>query len=317
LRHGWYAACHRIGVAEERMMSDLTGAAYINGEYTSAADANITMFDSGFIGGVAVFDTMACWQGRLFKLPVHLARFERSAHAAMIPLRARGDELQKIVIETTRRSELRDAYVQAIATRGLRPSPSAPSNDPSLIVYAVPYVWMAPPEKIKTGISVIVPSIRNWSPRTVDPKIKNFNRMHSHMARLEADRSGADDVVMADEHGYLTESRGANVFVVRNGTLYTPTSGILEGITRQTVFEIADELDIPAAERDLTPYDLYVADEAFLCTTAGGIIPIVDADSRQVGCGEPGEITGRVYDRYWERHRSGPDTTPVFTTEEA
>ena len=154
----------------------------------------------------------------------------------------------------------------------------------------------------------------NFARSTIDPKIKNFNRMHSHMARLEADLSGADDVVMADERGHLTESRGANVFLIRNSTLYTPTSGILEGITRQTVFEIADDLSVPAAERDLTPFDLYVADEAFLCTTAGGIIPIIEADGRQIGCGTPGEITRRVSDRYWERHQSGPDTTPVYTT---
>jgi branched-chain amino acid aminotransferase len=110
----------------------------------------------------------------------------------------------------------------------------------------------------------------------------------------------------------LTENRGSNVVVVRAGTLYTPTSGILEGITRETVFEIAAEFGIPAAERDLTPFDLSVADEAFLCTTAGGIIPVVEADGRRVGTGKPGPLTMRITDRYWERHLDGPETTPVF-----
>jgi branched-chain amino acid aminotransferase len=110
----------------------------------------------------------------------------------------------------------------------------------------------------------------------------------------------------------LTESRGANMFLVRGGKLYTPVSGILEGITRETVFEIAEDLGLKAAERDLTPFDLYTADEAFLCTTAGGIIPIVNVDGRHVGPGHPGEITKRVLDRYWERHLDGPDATPVF-----
>jgi branched-chain amino acid aminotransferase len=128
---------------------------------------------------------------------------------------------------------------------------------------------------------------------------------------MEADLAGADDVVLLDDRGMLTESRGANIFVVRAGKLYTPTSGILEGITRETVFEIAAETGLPAAERDLTPYDLYVADEAFLCTTAGGIIPIVAADGRRVGAGTPGPLTRRIADRYWARHRDGPDTTPV------
>jgi branched-chain amino acid aminotransferase len=305
---------HPYGRFGTRMggVGEITGMAWINGEFAAAEDAKISIFDSGFIGGVAIFDTMACWQGNLFKLPVHLARFERSAHAAMVPLLLCGDELKDVVIETTRRSGLRDAYVQALATRGRRPSPSAWSNERTLIVYAVPYVWMAPREKIARGISVIVPSVRNWSPTVIDPKVKNFNRLHSYFARLEADRQGADDVVMVDEHGLLTESRGSNVFVVRASRLYTPTSGILEGITRETVFEIAAEFGLPAAERDLTPYDLYVADEAFLCTTAGGIIPVVEADGRRVGTGKPGPITMRITDRYWERHLDGPDTTPVF-----
>ena len=291
----------------------LTGAASINGEFVPADEAKVSIFDSGFIGGVAVFDTLACWQGGLFKLPQHRARFERSAHAAMIPLRFSGEELEAIIIETTRRSGLRDAYVQAIATRGRRPTPSMPSNEPTLIVYAVPYVWLWPREKADSGISVIIPAIRQWPAAVVDAKIKNFNRMHTHLARMEAERAHADDVVLVDDRGHLTESRGANVFVVRGGTLYTPQSGILEGITRQTVFEIAAEMGIPAAERDLTPFDLYTAEEAFLCSTAGGIYPIAEADGREVGPGGIGPITMSVRERYWERHLSGPDITPVFS----
>lgn len=293
-------------------MSAMSGMAWINGEFVSTQDAQISIFDSGFIGGVSIFDTLACWHGGIFKLHAHLARFERSAHASMIPLKVSGDALADLVIETTRRSELREAYVQVIATRGRRPSPSIPSNEPTLIVYAIPYVWLAPADKLETGISVIIPSTQNWSSTVVDPKIKNFNRMHSYMAKLAADNAGADDVVMLDAQGRLTESRGANLFVVRNGTIYTPIGGILEGITRETVFEIAAELGVPANERDMTPFDLYVADEAFLSTTAGGIIPIAKADGRIVGSGTRGPITTAVHERYWAMHEAGPHVTPVF-----
>ena len=136
--------------------------------------------------------------------------------------------------------------------------------------------------------------------------------MHTHLARLEAERANADDVVLLDDRGLLTESRGANVFLVRGGALYTPRGGILEGIARETVFEIAAALGIPFAERDLTPYDLYTADEAFLCSTAGGIFPVVVVDGRTVGRGSLGSITQRIRERYWERHLSGPDVTPVL-----
>jgi branched-chain amino acid aminotransferase len=294
------------------MTETTRGAAYVNGEFVPVEAAAISIFDSGFIGGVSVFDTLACWEGGIFKLSRHRERFERSAHAAMIPLPCSGTELEALIVETTRRSGLRNAYVQVIATPGRRFAASLPSHGQTLIVYAIPYVWLWPEEKAESGISIIIPTVRQWPAAVVDAKIKNFNRMHSHLARLEADRSHADDIVFVDDRGLLTESRGANVFLVRGGGLYTPRSGILEGITRETVFEIADELALPAAERDLTAYDLYTAEEAFLCSTAGGIFPIAEVDGRRVGAGAIGPLTRRIRERYWERHLSGPDVTPVY-----
>jgi branched-chain amino acid aminotransferase len=132
------------------------------------------------------------------------------------------------------------------------------------------------------------------------------------MAKLEASRSGADEVVLLDQQGFLTEGRSANLFLVRRGKLFTPAEGVLAGITRETIFEIADAESIPAAQAFLTAYDLYSADEAFLCTTAGGIFPIARADGRAIGSVVPGPITRLVDDRYWQRHLDGPDTTPVF-----
>jgi branched-chain amino acid aminotransferase len=118
---------------------------------------------------------------------------------------------------------------------------------------------------------------------------------------------------MLDQQGFLTEGRGSNLVLVRAGALYTPAEGILQGITRETVFEIAAEQGLPAAQAALTPYDLYAADEAFLCTTAGGIIPIVQADGRTIGDGRPGAVTARINDCYWQRHLEGTDTTVVYS----
>lgn len=293
-------------------MAELTGVVYINGEYMPAADARISLFDTGFIAGINVFDTIACWQGRIFKLGAHLARFRRSVHAAAIPLREDDERLAQIVVETTRRSGLRDAYIQVIATRGVRTSYQTWPEQPTLIVYAVPYIWIVPPERIARGISVVTPSTRTMPPQTLDPKIKTLNRLHSYLAKLAGNQAGADEVILLDLQGFLTEGRGSNVFLVRDGALLTPAEGILQGITRETVFEIAAEQGLPARQTALTPYDLYAADEAFLCTTAGGIIPIVAADGRTIGAGRPGPITARITERYWERHLDGPDTTVVF-----
>lgn len=293
-------------------MSVPAGVAWINGEFVSTAEARVSIFDSGFMGGVSVFDTLACWKGGIFKLRQHLERFERSAHAAAIPLPLRGAALADVVVETTRRAGHRDAYVQVIVTRGLRYT-TPPGPQPStLIVFSIPYIWIGGEAKVDSGLSAIVPSIRNTPVSTLDPKIKNFNRFHQHLAGLEATSAGVDDVVLLDQHGYLTESRGANVFLIQAGSLYTPALGVLQGITRQTVFEIAEEFGLPLYERDLTPYDLYTADEAFLSSTAGGILPLVLVDGRRIGDGVPGPLTRRIHDRYWERHLSGPDVTLVF-----
>src|SRR5688500_8887941 len=156
------------------IMQVLNGVACIDGEFVPAEEATVSIFDSGFIGGVSIFDTLACWQGGLFKLPQHRARFERSAHAAVIPLRCSGAELEALIVETTRRAGLRNAYVQVIATRGRRPSPSMPSHEPTLIVYAIPYVWLWPQEKADSGLSLVIPSIRQWPAAVVDAKVRNF-----------------------------------------------------------------------------------------------------------------------------------------------
>lgn len=293
-------------------MAEIRGMAWINGEFVAARDLTISVFDSGFVGGVAVFDTLACWAGRLFKLDAHLDRFERSTHAAAIPLPLGRKELAAVIIETVRRSGLREAYVQIIATRGVRSSPLNWENPPTLIVYAIPYYWIGGEDKVDSGLKVMISATRNLPVASLDAKIKNFNRLHSYMAKLESDHAGADEAVLLDHNGYLTEGRGANLFLVLRGELYTPALGILQGITRETVFEIADEFGITRHERDLTPYDLYSAEEAFFSSTAGGIIPVVQADGRRIGSGIPGPLTRRIHDRYWERHERGPDTTPVF-----
>jgi branched-chain amino acid aminotransferase len=175
----------------DRAMQTLQGMAYVNGDFVPADEASVSIFDSGFIGGVSVFDTIACWDGGLFKLQQHRARFERSAHAAMIPLPLCGAELEGIIVETTRRSGQRRAYVQAIATRGRRSTPSMPSNEPTLIVYAVPYVSLWPEEKAESGISVMIPSIRQWPAAVVDAKIKTFRTEQRRVASLP--RSAACD----------------------------------------------------------------------------------------------------------------------------
>lgn len=293
-------------------MAQGDGVMFIDGKFSSASEGKIPVLDAGFWMGINVFDTLSARQGYIFKVRAHVDRFYRSAHAIRIAIPYTKDELSQLIVEVTRRSGLADAYIQCIATRGFRSPAPIDQWKPSTIIYAIPYFTVVPQKAIDEGAKIRISSIRNLGLHSVDAKIKNFNRLHSYLARLEAIDSGADDAIMLDADGYVTEGRGANVFAVTGGTLYTPSEGMLLGITRETVFEIADREGIPWREVRMTPYDLYNADEVFYATTAGAIIPITDVDHRTIGDGRPGPVTARISQIYQQMHVDPQYSTPVY-----
>jgi branched-chain amino acid aminotransferase len=290
---------------------------YINGEFIPADRASLPLMDAGFWLGINVFDVLSVRQGVIFKLEAHVNRFYRALHAVRIEIPFTREAFGELIVETVRRSDLADSYIQTIATRGMRGDGPISTWPPTLIVNALPYFEIVAPDVAAQGLRVRIASVRNVPIQSVDAKIKTFNRLHSYLARLEALDAGADDAIMLDLEGYVTEGRGANVFIVRGGRLYTPPEGLLEGITRETVFELATADGLPASEERLTPYDLYNADEVFYCTTAGGIMPIVEVDRRQIGNGKPGTVTERLREAYWTAHVSGPYATPIPVKEPA
>jgi branched-chain amino acid aminotransferase len=287
---------------------------YVNGEYVPREQARISIFDVGFLRGDAVFDTTSAWNGRIFKLPAHLERLELSLRAARIACPLPPKALADVVVETTRRSGLRNAYVQTIVTRGEPPVGVRDLTQcrPSLIVFAIPYVWILNREQIASGGRGSIVSTRALPVQCLDPKIKSLSRQHFDLAMLQGKFAGADVSLMLDLDGHVTEGPGFNLFAVKNGTMYSPPEGILMGITRQTVFELAAEHGLPVREAQLTAYDLYAADEIFLTSTAGGIMPLVELDGRAIGDGRPGPVSQRVHDLYWALRESGRDGTPVF-----
>ncbi len=287
---------------------------YVNGEYVPKDQARISVFDFGFLRGDAVFDTTSAWNGRIFKLSAHLERFELSLRAARIPCPLPLEELRGVIVETTRRCGLRNAYIQTIVTRG---EPPLGVRDlaqcrPGLIVFAVPYVFILNPEQIRAGGRAMIASTRALPVQSLDPKIKSLSRLHFDLATLQGKAAGMDVALMLDLDGHVTEGPGFNVFVVKGGELFSPPDGILMGITRQTVFELASENQIPAREAQLTTYDLYAADEVFLTSTAGGIMPLVEIDGRPIGDGKPGPVGQRIHGLYWALRESGRDGTPIF-----
>ena len=284
------------------------GIAYVDGEYLPAGEAKISIFDVGFTRGDAVYDTVSVWKGWFFRLDDHVARFLRSCAGMRLTCPHPPALLRRILAGCVDRAGLEDAYVQMIVTRGS--FPSITRRDPRLctnrfVAFALPYIWIASPEKQEAGIDLLVAENRRTPAEAIDPRVKNFNWMDLQRGLFEALDRGADTAVLCTPAGHLAEGPGFNLFVVKRGGLLTPRSNVLEGITRRTVLELATEVGVTAREADLTSADLREADEAFLSSTAGGIMPVARVDGEPLGAGKPGPVSRRIRALYWEKRETG------------
>lgn len=290
------------------------GCAWIEGRFLPIAEARIPILDWGFLRGDCTYDTIHVWRGRFFRLQDHLDRFLRNAGRLRLALPVDRAGLEAILHGCVARAGLADAYVQAIATRGL---PPAGSRDPRLCTnrlyaYAVPFIWIATPERQEKGLQLVVSSVPRVPEASVDPTIKNFNWVDLLGGLFQALDQGADLPVLVDAHGDLTEGPGFNLFLVRSGRLLTPERGVLDGITRRTVIELAELLQIPVEIRSVAARELDDrAEEVFATSTAGGILPITRVDGRTLGDGTPGPITRRQRELDWQAHTDPRWSEPV------
>jgi len=287
---------------------------YVNGKYRPSEEATISVFDHGLLYGDGVFDTMFASYGYIFKIDQHLARFARSLRAIRLEIPTPIADLRRAVIDTVARNGLNNAYIKVVATRGISAEPLLDPRGctPTVIIFARPYLSLADPAKVSTGLHAKVTSIRRVGMQALDPRIKSLNYLNLVLARMEAYAAGCDEALLLDDHGYVCEAPGYNVFLVREGHVVTPAYSILEGITRETVLELSAELDIPSEIRAVSPYELAVADEVFLTSTAGGLVPITRVDGQAVGSGKPGPIFSqltRAYDALQESGRFGTQIT--------
>ncbi|KGE04506.1 aminotransferase class IV [Pseudohaliea rubra] len=280
---------------------------FINGEYLPLSAARVSPVDQGFLLGDGVFDVVSAWKGRIFKLEAHLDRFFDSIQAARLNHAMDRDAWKEAIIETTRRNRLADASIRFIVTRGEPDGVVADPRvfSPTCIVWAAPYVFLADEEKRRGGIRLMISATRGFPADTLDPRYKCLDRLHSQLIRLEALEAGYDDALWLDHSGHVSESAASNLFIVKKGVLYTPAAGILRGITRDTVLELASELAIPWQERKLSAFDVYVADEVFTCSTAGGVLPVREVAGRTIQGATPGPITRALDSAYWEMREAG------------
>jgi branched-chain amino acid aminotransferase len=208
------------------------------------------------------------------------------------------------VCEACRQNGLRDGYIRLLVTRGIGDLGLSPwlCPKPSVVIIADKIV-LYPPEYYLTGLSIATVPTRRVGPAAVPPMIKSLNYLNNILAKIEARQAGALEAIMLNEAGFVAECTGDNIFIVHKGRLLTPASqqGALKGITRETIFSIAQQLGIPLEEHELTRYDLWNADECFLTGTGAEVIPVVKLDGREIGDGKPGPVTGRVLTEFRQR----------------
>ena len=296
-------------------MSKQEAIVYVNGEFLPKREAKISVFDQGVIFGDGVFDTLVATNGYLFKLDPHVDRLFRSAKAVKIDIGRSREEIKKLIVETVRRNGLRDAYVKIIVTRGEATKPLMGKGDlakPTLIIFAVPPVSAVSEEALQNGAKLISTTIKRSHIDSLDPRIKSLNYLPNMLMRREAIEAGADEAICYGFDGYVAEGGGENIWIMKNNVLLTPGHGVLEGITRDAIFELAKKLSITATATNISKYDIYQADEVFLCSTAGGIIPVTEIDRRPIGNGAVGTITRKLRKKYAEILHTGVHGTPIF-----
>lgn len=290
------------------------GAAHVDGEFVPIGRAAIPVLDWGFTKSDVTYDVVHVWRGAFFRLDDHLDRFARSMAALRMSIPHDRREQARILAGCVRRAGLDNAYVAMVTTRGV-PLPGMPRR-PSLmsnryIAYAIPWIDVIPVDVQERGAHLIVAGTPRIPAESVDPTVKNYHWGDLVQAMFEAEDAGADNAVLLDRDGYVTEGPGFNVFAVRDGAVVSPDRGALEGVTRQTVIDICSELCVPVRIGAMTRDDLYDADEIFTSTTAGGVMPAARIDGRILSNDRPGPVSRRIRETYWAWHEQGRHLTPV------
>ena len=290
-----------------------SGVAYVRGQYLPISEASIPMTDWGFLRSDATYDVVTVWEGAFFRLDAHLERFLRSCRRWRLEPGHTPEQITDVLTQCVHLSGLRASYVEMICTRG---QPPWGSRDPRQAVnqfyaFAVPYVWLANAEQRENGLHLQISDVQRIPSSSVDPTAKNYHWNDMTMGLLGALDHGADSAVLVDAAGHVVEGPGFNVFCVRQGAIVTPDLGMLEGITRRTVIEMAQSLGVPLHCRALPANELRQADEVFLSTSGGGVLPVTRVDGQPVGDGRPGPITRRLVATYWAWHADPALSRPI------
>jgi branched-chain amino acid aminotransferase len=274
---------------------------YINGKFFDKADAKVSVFDHGLLYGDGVFEGIRVYGGKVFRLREHVDRLYESARHIALEIPLGREQMTEAVLEAVRANNKREGYIRLVVTRGaggLGLDPAKTSNPQVIII--VDDISLYPAELYEKGLEVVTASTIRNHPDALSPRVKSLNYLNNILAKIEAVRAGCHEAIMLNHLGEVAECTGDNLFLVKKGVLRTPhlNAGLLEGITRNAVIELARGADIPVQEMALTRHDVYTADECFLTGTAAEVVPVVKCDGRAIGSGKPGPVTRQLRERF-------------------
>jgi branched-chain amino acid aminotransferase len=280
---------------------------YINGSFYPKEEAKISVFDHGLLYGDGVFEGLRSYGGTVFHMADHIERLFESAKAIRMQIPLSHEEMADAVNQTIKANKIKDGYVRLIVTRGSGTLGLDPTrcSVPQVIIIA-DSIMLYPEEYYEHGLEIITSSVIRNHPAALSPRIKSLNYLNNILAKIEGLKAGCIEALMLNHKGEVAECTGDNIFLVKRGVLLTPSldAGILDGVTRDVVIQLAKQQGIEVHETGLTKHDVYIADECFLTGTAAEVIPVVRVDDRQIGDGKPGPVTRDLKKRFAEYARS-------------
>lgn len=274
---------------------------YIDGAYYPKSQAKVSVFDHGLLYGDGVFEGIRAYKGSVFKLKEHVDRLYRSAHMIMLEIPITRDQMVQAVVETLRKNYLKDSYIRLVVTRGVGDLGLNPKKCPKpTVIVITDAIALHKGEAKENGVTAMLSWVKRDPVDATSHEIKSLNYLNSILAKIEANISGVDEAICLDKNGYVCEGVAENIFIVKNGKLFTPPSytGALSGITAQEVTKLAGRLGFEVEEKNLTPYELFNAEEVFFTGTAAEIVPVGEINKRTINSGKPGPITKKLMEEF-------------------
>jgi branched-chain amino acid aminotransferase len=275
---------------------------YIDGEFYPKSEAKVSVYDHGLLYGDGVFEGIRAYGGVVFKLKEHIDRLYASAHTIMLEIPVSKEKMTRIVLDTLKKNKLKEAYIRLIVTRGVGDLGLDPTKcpKPSIIVIAEPTLVLYSKEMKEKGITAMITWVKRDPVDATSHEVKSLNYLNNVLAKIESNAAGVDEALYLDQAGFVCEGTAENVFIVKEGKVITPptSTGALRGITRTAIMALAEKCGYPLEERNITPNELFTADEVFLTGTGAGITPVREVNKRVIGSGKLGPVTKRIMQEY-------------------